>query len=414
MRTLLLSALALGAFTAIAFAAPGCSSSSDNNGGADGGNGEDAPSANPPKLGFTPSNLSLGNIDVTGLGDFVADRDCTLRSDEDENPCSEANVTKFTLVTQNGGGQKVGVYLAKSFRINANVTVKTTGEYPIALVALDKIEILGHLSAAAVGYTQAAGGAASTATNENGVGLGGGAAGKADSNAGGGGSFCGVGGKGPAQAGLNGVAASGGQKYGNATLTPLVGGSSGGAGAIVSGGAGGGAIQLVAANSIAIGASGTINVGGGGGARSGADDDSKDQSSGGGSGGAILLEAGQVDIAGILAANGGGGGGGGTDDENDGENGTTQRAGQDVAAAKGGKSKTENHGGDGSAGVFVNGADGVGTSVASANGGAGGGGGGAGWIRINTRTGSATITGVLSPTLSTTAAACATQGPLTP
>jgi hypothetical protein len=74
-------------------------------------------------------------------------------------------------------------------------------------------------------------------------------------------------------------------------------------------------------------------------------------------------------------------------------------------------------GGQGSAGINVDGSDGV-FGIGGAN--AGGGGGGAGRIRINTMTGKATLTGtgLLSPALASTdggadaGIACTTQGAL--
>jgi hypothetical protein len=64
------------------------------------------------------------------------------------------------------------------------------------------------------------------------------------------------------------------------------------------------------------------------------------------------------------------------------------------------------YGGAGSAGSTINGSAGSG---GASNGQNGGGGGGAGRIRINTSSGSATITGIVSPSMSTS---CATQGTL--
>jgi hypothetical protein len=65
--------------------------------------------------------------------------------------------------------------------------------------------------------------------------------------------------------------------------------------------------------------------------------------------------------------------------------------------------------GAGSAGTTINGTAGTaGTSAGQT----GAGGGGAGRIRINTSTGSATITGIVSPPMTGTTPLCATQGTL--
>jgi hypothetical protein len=70
---------------------------------------------------------------------------------------------------------------------------------------------------------------------------------------------------------------------------------------------------------------------------------------------------------------------------------------------------TSGAGGNGSAGDTIAGGDGVSGGASTAS---GAGGGGAGYIRINTTSGKATLTGgTLSPSLSTP---CATQGMTSP
>ncbi len=111
-----------------------------------------------------------------------------------------------------------------------------------------------------------------------------------------------------------------------------------------------------------------------------------------------MLEATEIAIAGTLAANGGGGGEGtGSGDEG-------YRASPDAIPAPGGHTgtvATVDDGGSGSAATAVDGANGSTT--------AGGGGGGAGRIRLNSSSGRADVTGVLSPAAATT---CATEGKL--
>jgi hypothetical protein len=144
-----------------------------------------------------------------------------------------------------------------------------------------------------------------------------------------------------------------------------------------------------------------ISVGGNGGSFGGAA--AYHQEAGGaGSGGAILLEATNVVVEGNLAANGGGGG------QGTGDSGEAGRP--DDVAAEGGHKLIDlsipSIGGQGSNLAVVDGAAGAYTAGAPA----GGGGGGAGRIRINTKSGSATVTGIVSPGLGTS---CTTQGTLT-
>jgi hypothetical protein len=154
------------------------------------------------------------------------------------------------------------------------------------------------------------------------------------------------------------------------------------------GGKGGGAIEIVSSVSITVGPVGVVQAGGGGAGPGFA--------GGGGAGGAILLEAPRVTVQGTLAANGGGGGGDGDPAEDGRPNAT---------AASGGLNGTTVVGGSGSAGATIAGGNGLATPTNGLS----GGGGGAGRIRINTQSGSATITGTLSPVQSTT---CFSQGTL--
>jgi hypothetical protein len=115
-----------------------------------------------------------------------------------------------------------------------------------------------------------------------------------------------------------------------------------------------------------------------------------------------LLEAPAITIDGTLAVNGGGGGGGRV------SNGGTGTVGEhgtlDRSIAEGGEGDME--GGAGAAGDTPDGERGE-----QASGVGGGGGGGIGWIRINTKTGSATIgtQAVLSPNFDDENTTC-TQG----
>lgn len=355
-------------------------------------------------LGFTPSNIDLSGIDLTKVGDFVVDNDaCTINSENNLASCGDgAGVLGFKLATQTDGS-KVAVYVARTMNILAGKNLTVEGNNPVVFVALDTITIAGTFNGNARGDVAIAGGQEVRTTRAKGAGPGGGGAGTATAG-GGGGSFCGVGGAGAAESGNPSPV---GTTYGPAEITPLVGGSSGGAGDVGSAGPGGGAIQLVAGKSITIDASGLVHVGGGGGGFGGI---SGQEANGGGSGGAILLESLAVSVAGTLAANGGGGGAGTSSDvggtpplDPGGANATPN-----ATPAAGGRSGIgPSSGGNGSAAASLNGTAGAFTAGNSG----GGGGGGAGRIRINTKVGQATLTGTLSPSATTT---CATQGTVKP
>jgi hypothetical protein len=343
----------------------------------------------PGFLGFTPSNISLAGVDLCGLGAADITANCILDTTDKIQDCTTANVRQI-VIDQGPNAPKLAVWLAKSWTIEANATVTVSPTRAVALLALDKIQIDGTITAAVQNSGPSAGGFSDNTAmaNTKGTGPGAGGAGSAK-NAAGGGGYCGVGGTGAALAG--GTAAMGGAMYGNATLIPLIGGSSGGAGdGAPFPGSGGGAIQLVAKNSVTVGALGVVTVGGGGGVSGGAAPGQ--EANGGGSGGAILIESATVTINGTLAANGGGGGG-----QADGTDATPNA----TAAAGGGTL-----GGSGSAAGTAAGSPGkAGAAVAGA------GGGGAGRIRINTASGMAAGAGTHSPSA---ASGCATQGKVMP
>jgi hypothetical protein len=369
---------------------PGADASDDGSMSyADGGSGP---------LAFAPSNVDLSGIDLSKVGDFVVDGDCTIDTDTNLASCGDgAGVLGFKVATQSDG-TKVGVYVARSMTIAAGKSLTVQGSLPLVFIALETITVGGLLSGSSREDVGVAGGQTQKTQRTMGAGRGGGGAGTATA-ASGGGSYCGVGGAGAAE---TGAVTPGGATYGTPELTPLARGSSGGA-ADSSGGSGGGAIQLVAGTSITIEATGVVGVGAGGGGFGGI---SGQEANGGGSGGAILLESLAVTVAGTLAANGGGGGAG-----------TSSDVGAAPPLEPGGANATANAtpaAGD-KAGIGPS-SDGNGSAAASANGtagaftagnAAGGGGGGAGRIRINTKSAQAALTGTLSPSASTS---CATQG----
>jgi hypothetical protein len=342
--------------------------------------------ASPAALGFVPTNL--GRVDGSGpLGDLVFSGDCQLNHDDDGMvTCDGGQPSGYrSFQAMQSDGSLVRVFLARSIRVPASATVRGLGGAPLALVALDTLEVSGTVTVAANHGAGFAGGALGNnpLEKQQGRGAGGGKPGVD----GGGGAFCGKGG-----AGVGTGGGAPGVPYGAPSLSPLVGGSAGGN---ADSGGGGGALQLVAGGKLTIATSGIVNAGGGGG---------DNGEAGGGSGGAILIEAPTVTIAGKLAANGGSG------DAGLSGGGSALDATTDAAPTTGPVGGSNTNGGNGGGGAMPDGASGGLNPMYPDGGFSGAGGGGAGRIRINTASGSAGIIGgALSPTLATP---CATQGML--
>lgn len=366
-------------------------------GGAAGADG--LPAGTAGTAGATSGPIAPSNIPSTaalsGNGDLaITGSNCTADGGTGKITCGGSEITGYgyELVEQTDPDHsKLAVFSARNFTIESGAKLSLTGPYPVALVAKDTLRVNGTVVATVDGnYTKTAyaGGFSGVEGAVPGNGPGAGDGPDLALKAGpGGGAFCGAGGPG---GGMAGPASNGGKPYGEKTLHPLLGGSSGGATDFGRSGGGGGAIHLFGRTAVEVGLTGVVAAlgGGGGGVVTG----------GGASGGAILIEAPKVRVAGIVTASGGGGGG---YSETAGENGRL-----DGKPAKGGTGP--NPGGDGSSGSLIDGSAGVKGATGSMG---GSGGGGAGWIRINTASGTADITGTLSPSLTTT---CASQGVLAP
>jgi hypothetical protein len=291
----------------------------------------------------------------------------------------------------------IGVFRFKSLHIAGHIALQ--GTRPIALVADGEIVIGDVVEAGTCVYGDPGpGGLAGAAGKLAATGSGGGGGGGNDTSAGGGGGGHGDGG------GSGGGGPAGGVAFGDATITALRGGGGGGGGGgngnAGGGGGGGGAVQIASNTQITITNGGGINAGGcGGHALDGSA--SHGAGGGGGAGGTILLEAPVISVWGALAVNGGSGAGGGDTFSGDGARGSLDRtaAPGGVASGTGGAA-----GGDGGAAAMQHGAAGA-AGVYS-----GGGGGAAGWIRVNTRTGTATVDNThLSPALDDVPTTC-TEG----
>lgn len=324
-----------------------------------------------------------------------------------------------------GGGAMIGigVFAFAAVTIPAGIRMRVVGSRALAIVAAGPIHIDGVIDASSglecgVNAPRCAGPGGFMGGNfdafapERGGGPSGGrpgysANGPGDESGGGGGGACAAGGKG-GDAGPSYLGGSGGEASMPAALVPLCGGSGGGAGGPASfagdpgarGGGGGGAIQIVSNTEIAFGgALGGITVAGAGGQGDKAQT-IDDGAGGGGAGGAILLEAPTITLAAgaVLVANGGGGGGGynNTLVATDGSESTIAS----TSAAAGGPGVRR--GGNGGAGTTN-----AGEAAPGPVGDGGAGGGGAtGRIRLNTRSASASLAGVVSPAIGT----CTTQG----
>jgi hypothetical protein len=344
------------------------------------------PNADAGPLGFTVSNFSAAGVDAGDAGgDWRGAQAGILTTMTCDNTCLPAS--PVTIQQNDVNGTLADLYVLKSLTLGATTSLALSGPRPIILAVLTTVDIQGQLIVTAGGFSTP--GAPGPGVGQGGASF--------PNSAPGGGSYCGKGGHGSASAP---PAAAGGTTYGSSAVTPLVGGSTGGMASADGGNGcplgarGGGALQIVAGTSIAVGQYGAINAGGGGGIACAGG------VTGGGSGGAILLEAPTVTIRGNLAANGGGAaigranGSAATADDQ-----PAPGAGYTIDAAAG-------LGGGGSASISINGGTGISGSC-SDNSCIAGGGGGAGRIRINTASGRAVITGIVSPDLTT---ACATQG----
>lgn len=314
--------------------------------------------------------VMTSDLDPTGLADVTLGGGTTIDTDD-------GTITGVATGYGNVLRGSVRVLEVKSLAITGPITI--TGSKALALVANGAIAVGGVIDARGPCATNprsaGPGGHDGGASDANGPGPGGGTGGTGKNDGGGGGGYGGMGGVGDGSD-------AGGQNFGDMKISMLVGGGGGGGGHNQGkGGGGGGAIQLVSNTSITIAANSGINAGGCGGTST--NNDNNAGGGGGGAGGTILLEAPVVKIAGALAVNGGGGGGS--------SNGSA--ATLDRTPAPGGGT-----GGDGAS---------AGTNRGSSGGSAGGGGGGLGRIRVNTRSGMATLMpgNVLSPSFadSTTA-----------
>jgi hypothetical protein len=282
--------------------------------------------------GGPPNEGALGN-DVVLSTDTIID---TSSGTTIQNNAPVMLGFSYQKLIQPNGAPPIGVFGARSLKVNSGVTVRLIdagmmqpGAAALFVTAGD-IEIDGRIEAGALdrmgplpgsGPTPGPGGGAGSGTDGPGrgpQGCGGGSGAPSGNNnipddgGGGGGAMAAIGGT-----GSHGGLAKAGQ--GGMTIikspTPLQGGCGGGSGSNSgggvrsAGGGGGGALELSAGGNLILGATALIDVGANGGV--GGLDISA--GGGGGAGGMVILEGVTVTLAqgGFVAANGGGGGAGG-------------------------------------------------------------------------------------------------------
>ncbi|HEU0030699.1 MAG TPA: hypothetical protein VFQ53_08700 [Kofleriaceae bacterium] len=299
-------------------------------------------------------------------------------------PAGSVAVTHLQVTSPAG---KIDVVFVDGFTLGTGATLRVDGGLPFGIASTGELRVDGLIDlsddgAGARSDTACAGSVGADASNRSG-GAGGG----------GGGGFQGTGGTGgPGDKDGGPVAGAAG---GVAIALPagLVGGCDGGGGGDGQGGAsggsagdGGGAVLLASATAVRI--SGAINVGGGGGVRGGGNGAS---GGGGGSGGMILVESPLVEVSGVLAANGGGGGEGQTT----GQSGSVGLASDQPAPGGAGGDPDGGDAGNGGAGASLAG----GSPADLQDGGGGGGGGGVGYVGIHCP--APTISGIVSPAVTT-------------
>src|ERR1019366_2607726 len=157
-------------------------------GTSDPGNTGDGGDAASSSLGFTPSNVDVSKLDLTGIGNIdLIGPGCCIGSDGSGFRCGDSTMAKYTVITQ-PNQIKVGVYVARSWRIEPNASITVCNSFPLILVATDKIDILGSLTAAAMGGNAVVGGFSGGNSDAPGLGPGGGGTGST-ANAGGGASY---------------------------------------------------------------------------------------------------------------------------------------------------------------------------------------------------------------------------------
>jgi hypothetical protein len=290
------------------------------------------------------------------------------------------------------------VVAATDITVPPGSTLAVMGSRPLVLIATGKLAIAGTIDAS------------SHATPQRVAGAGAGAACSAPAAApskhggGAGGSFGGTGGDG---AGNSGNDTGGTHAAIAASTAELRAGCRGqDAGTVVEsfgvGGDGGGAIYLVAGMTLdvtgSIAASGAAGTGGRctpAPCKNGSGDDANG-GGGGGSGGMIVLDAPAIAIAGSVFADGGGGGEGASHSLD----GVAGSEPDGTAPAAGGTGPAD-HGGNGGAGTHADASSGTAGQPGSGGdpGGGGGGGGGAGVIVLRGAT--PTVTGTISPPITT-------------
>jgi hypothetical protein len=326
---------------------------------------------------FPPSHV--GEVVATGptalvLGDSTIDTDA-LAIDGAPPPAGVVFEPRGQL-----GGPELALLAVDALAVVEGATVRVVGTRPFVIVARREIDLAGVIDAGARGAVPGPGASdqgrgSDGASRQTNCDPGGGGGGHAQPGAASG-AVC-------QQAGAPGLS------HGDAAISVLVGGSSGGSGSpgacpVAARGAGGGAIQLTSYGRIRFAPTGGVTAGGGGGG--GGPEcglNNAGGGSGGGAGGAIFIEARALAIDGETRVDGGGGGAGGNGQP---QNGTiaTGAPGADGAISGPGLggisvARMGDCGGDGGIGGSAETAPSAGQNCTNG----GGGGGAGGWIVVN-------------------------------
>lgn len=339
-------------------------------------------------------NQTMGNLFVPNA---FNNNDNFVRVDTENCVILAENNNIRGLLEMQVDGSRICVISLDTLEVDNGGGLVAFGPHPLALLSPNTIDIRGFISASGVAGAPGPGGSeGGNRRNSQGTGSEPGAAGQHqgqfNDGGGGGGGFCGRGGDGGD--GENARGGEGGNGIGNIDLSPLRGGSGGGAGEGFTtnqqtnrglGGASGGGLQLFSPVEIRV--TGALFASGGSGSASTRPIRNFNAGSGGGggSGGGILIETPILSGQGFVSV-AGGAGGGGYGEGGRGENGQEGFEGDPVPQGGSGGPVHGGRGGDGAGGMNVRGTDGEDVfdrRTRVGNGGGGGGGGGCVVVRSN-------------------------------
>src|SRR5579863_3757853 len=183
-------------------------------------------------IGFQPSNLALKDIEratASAQAEHVTGS-CKVQTDltAPDTDCFQSTIS----AVQQADGSTVNLVVVKSLTVDAAVTITVEGPAPFALVSLGDLNLSGIIDAHSALLMQGPGGGVQAMSNAVGVGPLDAPTPYTGAPEGAGGSYCGRGGT-----AADGTAVA--SQYGSIEVRPLLGGASGGSGAVGSGAGGG-------------------------------------------------------------------------------------------------------------------------------------------------------------------------------